>query len=72
LKNNNLNPFKFFPGQCDIFKDPFALRLRAFAVKFILFPKRYTYSKTIIQNLKSTESQQNQQKNILQLILNQL
>jgi len=65
LKTNNLTYFKNFPEQCDIFKNPFALRLLAFAVKFTLFSKHYTYQSIIMQNLKSTDRRKNSTENIL-------
>jgi len=65
LINNKLTHFKNFPGQCDIFKDPFALRLRALRLNSPFFQKHYTYKPIIMQNLKSTDSIIKSTENIL-------
>ena len=70
MKNNNLNHFKFFPEECDIFKTRLATRSifskihshsgeRSFGLTLAFGEGRggvtYTYKSINMQNLKSTE-----------------
>jgi len=68
LKHNHLNHFKIFPGTRDILLQSLGV-FAAFAVKFTLFSKHYTYKSIIMQNLKSTESPIKSTENILSVDL---
>jgi len=68
LKNNHLNHFKTFRGQCDIFRFVEMKILQSFNPINLSSHKHYTYKFKIMQNQKSTENQKNQLKTFLLLI----
>jgi len=65
LKNNNLNHFKIFPEQCDIFKFLEIKILPSFNPINLSSDKHYTYKSITMQIPKSTEPQIKSTENIL-------
>jgi len=65
LKNNNLNHFKNFLKECDIFKFLQMKILLSFNPINLSSDKRYTYKSINMQNLKSTECREKSTENIL-------
>jgi len=65
LNINNLNHFKIFLEECDIFKFLEMKILPSFNPINLSSDKHYTYKSIIMQNLKSTDSPKKSTENIL-------